>query len=179
MIDLQSSVQVLLKEAGFRIGLVAVERQPTVIFEDETLMGFVCVFPEPEALLSQWQVVETTLLTRFSPRLRAAGDKAWNVYCVLLCSATASISQDREVRWIEENLERTRKLAACGVGTRDELVRVLLPILPLRQQPQLQKEDVTGRLQARILAIAPNVSRAALDDAVSPDEVVRLLENSK
>ena len=79
------------------------------------------------------------------------------------------------LRWIEEDLERTRKIAACGIASREELVRVLLPVLPLQYQPELRAEDVTERLRRRIAAIAPNVVEVALDEAVSPVEVVRIL----
>ncbi len=116
-----------------------------------------------------------SLLTRFAAGFRTAGEKAWNVYCVFLCGSAADSVQNRQVRWIEENLERTRKIAACGLASREDLLRALLPVLPLQYQPVLRAEDVTERLQTRIRTIVPRASHVVLDQAVSPAEVVRLL----
>lgn len=83
--------------------------------------------------------------------------------------------QSREVRWIEEDLEKTRKIAACGVASREELLRALLPVLPLQYQPVLRPENVTERLESRIRNIAPTAFDFVLDQSVHPAEVVKLL----
>jgi hypothetical protein len=83
----------------------------------------------------------------------------------------------REVRWIEENLEKTRKITGCQVTSREDLVNTLLPLLPLQYQPKLDSEDfdLKQRLRKRIASIAPNLPDVTLDQNVSPAEVVRLL----
>lgn len=175
MIDVLSTMQGVLREAGFTTRLTSIDRSPIVCFEDDTLMGFGCVFEDPGGLLTRWKATEMSLLTRHAASLRIAGEKAWNVYCVFLCGSIADSIQNRQVRWIEEDLERTRKIAGCGLASREDLVRVLLPLLPLQYQPVLQAEDVTQRLQRRIRTIAPRASEVVLDEAVSAAEVVRLL----
>jgi hypothetical protein len=175
MIDLLSTMQVVLREAGFTTRLTSIDRSPVVCFEDDALMGFGSVLSNPGELLEQWKATEMSLLTRYALDFRAAGEKAWNVYCVFLCGASADPSQSRQVRRIEEDLERTRKIAACGLASREDLVRVLLPVLPLQYQPALRAEDVTERLQRRIRTISPRASDVALDEAVPAAEVVRLL----
>lgn len=175
MIDLLSTMQVILQGAGFNTRLASVERFSTVCFEDDTLMGFGFVFDNAHELLMRWKTTEMSVLTRYAPSLRAAGDKAWNVYCLFLCGAAGDPLLNRQVRLIEEDLERTRKIAACGVSSRGDLVRALLPVLPLQHQPVLQTEDATERLQRRIRTIAPGASEVALDTGVSAEEVVRLL----
>lgn len=175
MIDVLSTMQVVLREASFTTRLASLDRSPIVCFEDDVLTGFGCVFEDPESLLTQWKATEMSLLTRFAPSLRSAGEKAWNVYCIFLCSRAADPIQNRLVRWVEEDLNRTRKVAACGLGSRDDLVRALLPILPLQHQPVLRAEDLTKRLRTRIRTIAPKAFAVVLDESVSPAEVVRLL----
>ncbi len=175
MIDVISTVQVVLREANFTTRLVSLDRSPVVCFEDDVISGFGRVFEDPEALLSGWRATEMSLLKFFASSFRFAGDKAWNVYCIFLCSRAADPIQNRQVRWVEEDLARTRKIAACGVGSRDDIVRVLLPILPLQQQPVLRAEDLTKRLETRIRTIAPKASAVVLDEEVSPAEVARLL----
>ena len=175
MIDVLSTLQVLLREAGFVTRLTSIERASIVSFEDDTLIGFGCVFDSPNSLLERWKTTELSLLTRYAAGFRKAGEKAWNVYCAFLCASAADPIQNRQVCWIEEDLERTRKIAACGLASREELLRALLPVLPLRYQPVLRAENVTERLQTRIHTIAPRASRVVLDQAVPPTEVVRLL----
>ena len=110
-----------------------------------------------------------------APRLQTAGEKAWNVYCVFLCSADPTPIEQHEIDWIEENQERTRKIAAAGIIGHDELVNALLPVLPLQYSAMLSAEDLTERLRKRITTIAPEASAAALDEKVSATEVARLL----
>ncbi len=175
MIDIPSSAQLLLREAGFSTRTRTVDGNQVICFEDEALIGFCCVFEKVGDLLSTWQSREMATLRQFAPSLQAAGDKAWNVYFALLSADTAQPEQVRQIRWIEEDLERTRKIAACGIGSREDIVRAFLPVLPLQYQPQLQLEDATERLKKRIATIAPRVSGAALDPEISAAEVIRLI----
>lgn len=175
MIDLLSTSQNLLKDAGFSVRLLSIGRSPVLCFEDSALIGFCCSFDTADDMLNRWKLFETEILTRFAPSFRAAGDKAWNVYCAFLCGSTATPEQKRKVSWIEEGLERTRKIAACGISSREELTRALLPVLPIQYQPVLLDADVTERLKKRIEDISPQVVHIALDPAVSAEEVVRLL----
>src|ERR1700751_4986351 len=127
MTDLQSTLQVILQESGYRTSLIRADDLVAVCFEDDAVMGFAVIFETVTELLGKWQIVQTTLLARHASHLQVAGDKAWNVYCVFLCSASADGTQQRELSWIEENLELTRKIAACGLAGQDDLIGALLP----------------------------------------------------
>jgi hypothetical protein len=175
MIDVISTLQVVLREAGFSTRLTSIDRSPIVCFEDDTLLGFGCIFEDSTGLLERWKIMEMALLEHYAPNIRAAGEKAWNVYFLFLCSLAADQIQSRQVRWIEENLERTRKIAACGIASREDLLRAILPVLPLQYRPVLRAEDVTDRLLTRIRTIAPRAQHVVLDQSVSPVEVVRFL----
>jgi hypothetical protein len=177
MTDLRSPVQVVLQGAGYETWLFSVEALPIIGFEDSAVMGFVCLFEDVPSLLRRWRELETKLLTGHAPSLQKAGEKTWNVYSVFFSSAGADQTQLREIRWIEEDLERTRKIAACGLTSRDEIVTALLPLLPIQRQPLLDSEDfdITQRLKKRIASIAPDAANAVLDKTVTPAEVVRLL----
>ncbi len=178
MIDLLSAVQVVLRESGFEARLESAGQSSVVSFEDDALMGFTFVFTDAAILLNEWRLAERSVLTRHSGRFRAAGDKAWNVYCVFLSDGLATPAQRRQVRWIEEDLEHTRKVAACGIRTRESLIQALLPILPLQQQPSLSPGDSTDRFRTRLDVITPNARDAVLDDKLPPQQVVSLLQGS-
>jgi hypothetical protein len=176
MIDIFSTAQGILRESNYRTRLLPFEQSSILSFEDESILGFCYVFADLTELLTRWKSIEAEFLNRHSPRFRSAGDKAWNIYSVFMTGETGDSVQMREVRWIEEDLDRTRKIAACGVTTREYLYRALLPLLGLQYRPTLQLDGLTERLQRRISAIAPAAANVALKDDVAPIEVVRLLE---
>jgi hypothetical protein len=175
MSDLTSALEVVLQEGEYRTSLVSVEGILAVLFEDDALLGFVTVFEDVQTLLGRWQALEMALLTRYAPRLQAAGDKAWNVYCAFLTAAEANVVEQRELDWIEENQERTRKIAAAGILGKEEICGALLPVLPLQYRAAVASEDLTARLQKRIATIAPNAAESALDERVAAAEVARIL----
>jgi hypothetical protein len=177
MMDLKSPVQVTLQDAGYETWLLSVDGLPAVGFEDSTVMGFVCFFEDTPSLLRLWRHLETKLLIGHASSLQRAGEKTWNIYSVFLSSGNSDESSMREVRWIEEDLERTRKIAACGLNTRYEIVKALLPLLPIQRQPLLESEDFdfTQRLLTRLASIAPSAANVALDETITPAEVARLL----
>ena len=177
MTDLKSKLQITLQAAGYSTWLSAVDDLEVVGFEDDTVMGFACLFKDVISLLTRWRDVETRLLTKHAAALQKAGEKTWNVYSVLLCPAVPNEMQAREIRWIEEDQQRTRKLAASGIVSQEALMMALLPLLPLQNQPSLDREDfdVTQRLTRRIAVIAPSASKVALDSKTRVEEVIRLL----
>jgi hypothetical protein len=149
MTDIKSTVQITLQEAGYKTWLAFVDQFTAVCFEDDAIMGFVSIFDESRLLLDHWRDVESVFLARHSPRLREAEDKAWNVYSIFLCPASASDDDARQIRSIGEDLELTRKIAACDLVGQEEIVEALLPILPIQYSPRLASEDLTARLKKR------------------------------
>lgn len=177
MTDFTSPLQVTLQQAGYQTWMTSINGIETVCFEDDAVMGFVCIFEDAATLLAHWRSVEIMWLTKHAPSLHKAGEKTWNVYSVFLSAGAADPVQLRELRAIEEDLERTRKITGCGLSNRSAFIAAVLPLLPLQYQPVLDSEDfdLTQRLRKRIATIAPAAATGALDETVSPSEVVRLL----
>ena len=177
MTDLKPTLQALLEDAGYQTWLVGIDRYEAVAFEDDAAMGFACIFERGEVLLREWLDLETKFLINFAPALKRAGEKTWNVYSAFLCAQNASEDEARAIRWIEENLERTRKITGIVPNGRSDLITALLPLLPIQYQPRLDSEDfdLTQRLRRRIASISAPAEYAALDAGVTTTEVVRLL----
>jgi hypothetical protein len=177
MTDLKPTLQALLQDAGYETWLVVLDKYEAVAFEDDATMGFACIFATGAELLKEWQNLETKFLMNFSPALKKAGEKTWNVYSVFLCAASAVEDEARAIRWVEEDLQRTRKVTGLVPNGRGDVVTALLPLLPIQYQPRLDTEDfnLTQRLKRRIASIAPAAEQAALDQNVTATEVVRLL----
>lgn len=172
-----STVQVVMQNANYRTWNVAGSKLPTVGFEDGATMGFVCEFQSVRHMIDAWREAEATVLARHATQFRAAGDKAWNVYCVFVTEAHGTDEERREVRWIEEDQERTRKITGTGVVGREKVTITLLPLLPIVAKPLLKPEDSRERLQRRIEAISPLVKDVVLDDSVSPTVVAARLKD--
>lgn len=175
MIDLLTTSLALLRENLYATRLTQWGKDTVVMFEDESVLGFVFTFESPENLIGGWRAAETAFLRAEAVRFRAAGDKAWNVYCVLLSNGPGDAAQIRQIGWIEEDLERTRKIAACNVASRSELTQALLPLFRLQQRPLLQSETFETRLHRRVAKIAPHAAAAVLDAGVDATEAARQL----
>jgi len=175
MSDILSMLQGVLQEGGYRTWLTPIDKRVTVCFEDDSVMGCAMPFDDPSTLLATWRSAETAFLLHYAERLRRAGEKAWNVYSVFVTTGKTDAADTRAIRSIEEDLERTRKIAATGVDHREALVGALLPLLPLQQRPVLDQEDVAARFRRRVLAIASSAADIVLDESVSPKDVARRL----
>lgn len=137
------------------------------------------MFDSASQLIERWKSVETDFLVRNAQHLRTAGEKAWNVYVVLLVTEVPDPSIARQVHWVEEDLERTRKITACGVSTREALQAALLPLLPIQHRPTISVHNTAERLAHRIELVAPHASKVALDDAIEASEVIRIIGERK
>lgn len=173
-----STAQLVLREAGFTTRPATLSTLRALTFEDEVVTGFACSFGSPESLLAGWKAAEASLLSHYASDLNLAGDKAWNIYSVFLCGAPSTSIQARQIRWIEEDLERTRKVAACGLVSREDISRALLPLLPLQYSPILGSSDVTERLRSRLRSIAPGAWEVVLNEQIPAIEVARLLSEA-
>ena len=136
MTDLKSTVQVVLQDAVYETWLLSVDGLPTIGFEDNAVMGFVCLFEDAATLLRRWRDLETKLLTVHASSLQKAGEKTWNVYSVFLCSSGADDTQLREIRWIEEDLERTRTVSYTHL----DVYKRQPHIATSRQRPSVRRE---------------------------------------
>ena len=75
MTDLRSPVQMILQDAGYETWLSSIGGETVIIFEDDAVMGFVCMFDDVVPMLRRWRDMETALLTAHAPALQRGGDK--------------------------------------------------------------------------------------------------------
>ena len=171
--DIATQVEIVLRDAGYDTWPLADASPPVTCFENPGLIGFVHVFKSADALLSQWEVSQESVLKRHTLPLRVAGAKAWNVYSIFLTEEQAP-SHQREIEGLEENFALTRKIANAAIRTPEDVERVLLPLTAVKAQPLLGASDFRARLQLRLKEIPPEAVTAFLG-AASPDELARIL----
>ena len=148
-----------------------------LLFEDENLLGAVAVFESPEILLAKWVSVQQSFLESNAPHLRRAAEKSWNCYMVLLCPEPIAKELESRLAVIEEDFVSTRKIARCGLSTKEDVRRALLPLLPL-QQIVTVGGNMQPDLRSRLTEL-PSDALAALFGTSSPPEIAAMLLEEK
>jgi hypothetical protein len=160
-------IEAALKSAGYRCRMSQYD-QDLLLFEDESIFGFVVLFDTVERLLETWKDKQTLFIQKNAGALRRANMKAWNCYAVFLCTETAPELQKPALVEIEEDLALTRKLIADGVATQRDVQRALLPILPI-QNRAAPSGAIALDLSTRLESWSPQAIRALEGDATAAE----------
>jgi hypothetical protein len=166
----------ILRKAGYRV--LQPHQSPSVLyFEDESVYGFVSVFPTTEEIIANWKEEQDGFLKLHVESLRTATGKAWNAYSIFLTEARPSPESQAELLAIEEDFRGTRKVARSHLKTSDDVHRALFPVLPIGNLVTLQAEDLRSRLRQR-LGFLNDKEIAALLESGDVEHLVSLfLEN--
>jgi hypothetical protein len=171
--NLLDDARQILTNAGYRVQTPKAS-EPTVYFEDDTLLGFVTAFPDLPTLLTAWRAQQDSFTAKHARWLRTAPVKAWNVYSVFLTREACPPSMLPEVLKIEEDFSGTRKLVRTDLIAREDVERALYPLLPIQMVVSLSDIDPVGRLRA-LLRANPRVIEELLGPG-SPETLARALE---
>lgn len=155
----------VLKAAGFQAELLAAPTENVLVFEGDTILGFVHVYAEIETLLSCWQLDADNVLGKHQFVIRRGGQKAWNVYSVFLAEQTPSDLERAVLASIEEDLRGTRKIARAGANSQSAVRDALLPLLPLQNAPQLDVADIELEIRQRTTELHAAIVDAFLSDS--------------
>lgn len=177
--NLDTTVEAVLRDAGYETWHWEGERGGAVCFEGEAVLGFCHAFETADALLESWPARETAALRAHSARLRASGQKAWNVYTVLLTSDDGDESRQRAIALIEEDLSRSRKIARAGMVAQEAIEFALSPLLPLRISTNPLTEGDLGDRVRRKLADLPSEAVEAFLGKEEPAGVVSRLRGAQ
>ena len=167
----------LLKAAGFATRTAHANSRPTLLFESETVLGFIFAYGTLVELAGNWQKDATTAISEHQFGLRIAAQKAWNTYVILLVAGSAKPSETAMLAAIEEDLSGTRKIARADVSDSASLNEALLPLLPIQAAPHLTAVDVRAEIRERTTELPPRAVQAFLSmaDAAS---VLQVLEET-
>ena len=172
----------VLAEAGFSTRLIEISAGDgvaileTLAFEDATILGFVVVYDAPAQLLASWKADRDRITLRQRDALRAARQKAWNAYLVLISRGVADFGDSLALGQIEEDLEAMRKITKAGVIGAVGARAALLPLLPFRAAPSLDPIDMRLEIEARSTELDADVVAAFLSGA-EEGVVMQLLED--
>ena len=149
-----------------------------VTFENDTVLGFVLLYPDAAKLIENWKTDSARVLGKVQSALRQAGEKAWNAYLVLLADSGGNYGQNIALGNIEENLVGTRKIARAGIEAPDELRNALMPLLSLQNAPRLEAVDMPTEIKLRTSELPPKLVEGFLSSA-SDSVLLQFLESGQ
>jgi hypothetical protein len=141
-------VETVLKGAGYRTKRTA-RLQDTIIFEDDTIVGFASAFLSVQVLVDDWQRHHDTFIRENAERLRRDRNKAWNV-CAVFLTEDPPTDREKSLGEIEGDVNASRKIARAGLVTRNDVARALAPLLPLLVDGQSEPLNVDTYLLAKL-----------------------------
>ena len=160
----------ILDSAGYRTKF-NIENTEVLHFEDDSLFGFINVFDTVNTLLSNWQRRHDDFLKINASRIRNS-PKAWNAYSIFLTPSGCGSEERTKLLAIEEDFRGTRKIARSSVFTRQDLIRALLPLLPIQYLVTLTSGDSMKMLHTRLNL--SELERSTLLGEHTPREVVSI-----
>ncbi len=171
-------VQEQLVEGGYSVGTTDDRDGPVLLFENDSILGFVICFPDAASLLEQWQAASQRVLKNAQLALRRAEGKAWNAYLVVLAEAQGDYGENVMLGGIEEDLVGTRKIARAGVADSTDVRAALLPLLAIQNAPRLEAVDLPAEIRLRTTELPSELIDGFLG-GVSESTLLQLLEEGK
>jgi hypothetical protein len=176
MTNLLSFCSQLLSDFGFDVEQAHVGAPEYLVFEDQTVLGFVFAYDDPRSLIDSWLKDSDAVISAQQLGLRRAGQKAWNTYLILVAQERADGPASAALTAIEENLVGTRKIARAGIQDLSAIRTSLLSLLPLQSAPQLEAVDMPSEIRLRTTALPTRAVDAFLS-AVDENVVLQVLEH--
>jgi hypothetical protein len=160
---------------GYAVGTADDQDGPVLLFESDSILGFVLCFPDASALLERWQPSSQRVLQAAQFALRRAERKAWNTYLVFLTEAAGDYGQNILLGAIEEDLVGTRKIARAGINGIEEVHAAMLPLLAIQNAPGLDAVDMAAEIRLRTTELPGELVDAFLSGA-SDATLAQMLE---
>jgi len=142
-------VQPILEQAGYSV-TYSHDIEQVIYFEDQSLLGFVALYPAAEDLVKRWQQQQDLFLQSHSESLRKDLQKSWNVYSVLLAADECPPTLQSKMIEIEEDFRATRKIVQAGVLSASDLIVALYPLLPIQALVSVQIQDLARRIRDKV-----------------------------
>lgn len=177
MNDILHSSGELLREAGHATEQVTIHQREALVFEGNTVLGFLFAYDTIEDLIKGWVSDSDNAIATYQFGLRKSGMKAWNTYLVLLSPEPPDYARTVSLGAIEEDLSGTRKIARAGIRDLEDLGAALLPLRPLQSAPRLEAVDMKKEIRERTTELPPRAVDAFLSGA-EESVVLQVLEET-
>jgi hypothetical protein len=166
-------IESLLQSEGFRCSRASYDNG-VLLFEDESIMGFVSSFENVEELLRNWKIEQNRFIAKMAVPLRQAARKSWNCYAILISQSPVPTPLRAEFLSLEEDLTLTRKLVGDGISSPEDVERLFVPVLSIRHHlstPHIEEESPLSRLTGW----SDEAKRLLDTDASTPIDLIEAL----
>ncbi len=178
MTDIIEMAKQQLVDNGYSARTTDDDDGPVLMFENNSVLGFVMCFPDAEILLDRWQATSQRILKSAQFALRRAERKAWNAYLVFLTPSPGDYGEKIMLGGIEEDLVGTRKIARAGIVDAAGVCSALLPLLAIRNAPRLDAVDMPAEIRLRTTELPSELVEGFLSGA-SESTLIQLLEEGQ
>lgn len=175
MSTLLAMAQEQLMGAGYAVERVDYHDGPVLLFENDSILGFVLFYADVVTLLERWKPSSLGVLQNAKFALQRAERKAWNAYLVFLAESDGDYGQNIMLCAIEEDLVGTRKIARVGIKSAEDMRVALLPLLAMQNAPQLAAVDMPAEILLRTTELPKELVDAFLGGAAE-SALIQLLE---
>ena len=134
-----------------------------IIFEDESLCGFVSYHTTIKEILEQWQSIQDKFIKNKTFHLRQDFLKAFNIYSVFLTTEGNIINYKNLIINIQENFRSSRKIIGYGINTNEDVRRTLFPLLSIQKKSVLDVSDYLLRIKSN-LNVPDIISEKSIDE---------------
>jgi len=178
MNDLITDSAEILVAAGYAVERIPAPNRDALAFENSVCLGFVFAYDTPDQLHREWADDSKRVISRYGLSLRRAGEKAWNVYLVLISGGPKTEALQAFLTELEEDLVGTRKIARDGISNTADLRSAFLPLLPIQSPPKLEAVDMPSEIRMRASDVDPRGIDAFLSTA-DESVVLQLVEETQ
>ena len=178
MTDIVEMARQQLTDGGYSVRTTDNDDYPVLLFENNSVLGFVMCFPDVESLLERWRETSQRLLKNSQFALQRAERKAWNAYLVFLTPSPGSYGENIMLGGIEEDLVGTRKIAKAGIVDTADVCAALLPLLAIRNAPRLGAVDMPAEIRLRTTELPRELVEGFLSGA-SESTLIQLREEGQ
>ena len=165
MNDLITASVEILVAAGYAVERISAPTREALAFESSVCLGFVLAYDTTDQLLREWADDSKLVIGRHELSLRRAGEKAWNVYVVLISGGPKNKALQASLTELEEDLVGTRKIARDGILSTADLRSAFLALLPILSAPKLEAVDMPSEIRMRASDVDPGGIDAFLSSA--------------
>ena len=178
MNDLIIASAEILVAAGYAVERISAPKREALAFENSVCLGFVFAYDTTDQLLREGADDSKVVIGRYGLSLRRAGEKAWNVYVVLISGGPKNEALQASLTELEEDLVGTRKIARDGISSTADLRSAFLALLPIQSAPKLEAVDMPSEIRMRASDVDPKGIDAFLSTA-DESVVLQLLEETQ
>ncbi len=175
--NLLAETQKLFRANKINTRLVQNSNEAYLVFENDTILGFVFAYEHSNQLLSSWESNAKSAISANQLALRRAGLKAWNTYVILLAEGSSTPEEQYRIGLIDEDLRATRKIARSGVSGIAALQASTLQLFQFKNAPTLEAVDMQNEIRMRTTTLPERLMTAFLS-AADDNTVAQICEES-